>query len=581
MYEITDSFRSAMNDFVIKPVLRGSIGGKAFTQDDILQDSFRCCNQCIAVNDARLGGVFVGELRMTLLDSIANVRGDWVGKVIDCDFGLWTETGEEYIPCPSKFYTVYSADWTEQGLKIVAYDNMIKLDKTFDGEQTSGTPYAWLQFIARRTGIVIGNTESEVNAMPNGTQVIGIDSSDNISTYRDLASYLSAVLSGYATINRRGELVIKQFNGTVVNTIDPDSRFAGCSFSDYTTKYTGLSVVNNADAKVEYYHVNPDDGLTMKMGSNPFLQLGVNQEQIRLNILNELSSYKYVPFKATLLGCCAYDLGDLIRFTGGIAVDSVGCIMAFEFGLNSYSIACYGDNPALENVQTKTDKNISGITKSKASESLAVATLTNINNVGITEDWKEIGSVMFAVAKKQTVMFHAVAKENIATGGTVRYKYVLNDDPIDFIHEVHVDEGIDTATLFIPFVVEADVFNTFRVYVESDDAAGTIDTLNMRGAVLGVGMSFSEWDGTLSFFDTFSLRLAGKTAVNFVDGDVIINQLTPDRSTVSDVFSLSTRRKMSVAFDDDMRITLKEKTFRRITEDGSIRMTEDNCYRIT
>jgi hypothetical protein len=65
------------------------------------------------------------------------------------------------------------------------------------------------------------------------------------------------------------------FNQTVVDTIDDAHRFTGGSFSDYVTRYTGLSVVNMEDSTTSYYAEDEDDGLTMNLGSNPFLQYGV------------------------------------------------------------------------------------------------------------------------------------------------------------------------------------------------------------------------------------------------------------------------------------------------------------------
>lgn len=579
MYNLTDTFRSAMNSFTIQPVLRGTVDGRAFTHDDILVNTFRCSNQCIASNNTQLGGVFIGELQLTFLDTIADQRGNWVGRKINCEYGLVTEAGPEYIPCPSYQYTIYSADWTENGLKIVAYDNMVLLEKNYDKEQTSGTAWAWLQFVSRKTGIRLGNTEAEVNAMPNGSKILGIASADNVETFRDLVSYLSAALAGYATIDRTGALIIKQFKGTVVASIDPNNRFTGCVFSDYTTRYTGLSAMNTSDGTVSYYHLNPDDGLTMKMGNNPFLQLGIQQEEIRLTILNELTSYNYVPYKATLLGCCAYDLGDLIRFTGGIAKNTVGCIMAYDFTLNSYSVAGYGDNPALENVQTKTDKNITGITRSKATDNLSVTSLTNINRVGITPSWTEIGSLSFSVNKKQIVLFHGVSKMDIDTPGNVKYMYTLNEQPIDFIHDVRVFEGVDTTTLFIYLNVEPDVYNNLRVYVSSENATGSVEPLNMRGSVIGAGISINEFDGTLSFFDTFGFALNGQLNVRFIDNVPIIGLMKPEEGDVSDVYGLDIDNGLDIGLEDAIKITLTAPPFVRTTTDGSVRRTTDNDYR--
>lgn len=582
MYQVSNDFLSAMHSFIIQPVLRGTVGNIPFTHDDILDGSFRCCNQNVSVNDVKIGGVFVGELELTFLSSVATSRGDWYGKKIRCEYGL--AVGDEiiYIPCPSYEYVINEATWTENGLKIVAYDNMLLLDKSYEGEQSSGMPYSWLSVISRKTGVPLGVSELQVASMPNGNKVINLFSTDKIETYRDLLSYLASVLGGFATINREGKLIIKQFNGSVVDVIDAQSRFSGCSFSDYTTRYTGLSVMNAEDSTTSYYHVNPDDGLTMKLGNNPFLQLGAEEikKEMRLNILNSIQSFSYVPFKVSMLGCCVYDLGDCIRFTDGIAENSVGCIMSYDFGLNDYAVAGFGDNPALESAQSKTEKNITGLVKTQSSEQLTTTTLTNIDSVDIGSSWNKVGSLTFVVSKKQTILFHGVSKHDLSVGGSVRYKYLLNDNELDFIHECKYDKGIDTTTLFIPFQAEPNIFSRLDIYVQSDNAVGVIDSINLRGALLGSGMVVPDWDGTLSFNDTFNLELHGAISHNF--GEVLeVNAGEIEKAEFEETFVLDLVGSYNFAFGDQLNITTITPTYRRITEDGVKRYTENGDYRIT
>lgn len=583
MYQVSETFLNAMNSFIVQPVLKGTVGEIEFTHEDILENSFRCCNQCVTVNDVKIGGVFVGELNMTLLKSVATTRGDWYGKKITCEYGLVINGEGDYIPCPSYEYTINEATWTEQGLKIVAYDNMLLLDKIYSNEQSSGKPWNWLQYVSAKTGIGLGLTQADVESMPNGTKVIALFSTDNIETYRDVVSYLASVLGGFATIDRQGKLVIRQFDSPVVAIIDAESRFAGCSFSDYTTTYTGLSVVNTETNETIYIHVNPDDGLTMNLGNNPFMQYGTesNKSEMRNNILFAIQNFKYVPFKATLLGCCAYDLGDCIKFVDGIAGESKSCIMSYDFGLNDYGIAGFGENPALESAQSKSDKNIAGLSKQQSSEHLAVTNFTNIGEVGISDEWTKIGGVAFYVEKEQTVLFHGVSKHNLDTEGTIRYKYVLNDIDVDFIHECQYDEGIDTTTLFLPFVVPATLTQRLDIYVQSDDAIGTVENLDMRGAILGAGVIGATWDGTINIIEAFNLALVGCVSIPFAEGGVDVSTQIPTPAMCTDLFGLSLEGVIEIPFSDELRIITAVPIYDITDELGDDMFTESGDYIVT
>ena len=49
------------------------------------------------------------------------------------------------------------------------------------------------------------------------------------------------------------------------------------SFSDFITRYTAVSSTNMKTETAEYYHLDPDDGLTMNLGVNPLLQFGLKE----------------------------------------------------------------------------------------------------------------------------------------------------------------------------------------------------------------------------------------------------------------------------------------------------------------
>ena len=93
--------------------------------------------------------------------------------------------------------------------------------------------------------------------------------------------------------------MFRAYGDTVVDTIDSKHRFTGASFSDFETRYTGLSCVNIGDKTTSYYGMEVDDALTYNLGSNPFLQYGVDdaKEEMRRAILHSLQNICYVPIR--------------------------------------------------------------------------------------------------------------------------------------------------------------------------------------------------------------------------------------------------------------------------------------------
>lgn len=584
MINVTESFLNAMHNDFIQPLIRGTVANKSFTGEDVLQESFRVKNQCVDQNDIKVGAVYVGQLDLIFSKEFAESRGDWVGKKIRCEYGLRTEIGEEFIPCPSYEYTINEATWVAEGLKIVAYDNMLKFDKRYTGSYSSGTPFEWLQFICSKCGVELGITIADIYYFANATEVIAPYQTDVFTTYRDILSQVVQVLGGFATMNREGKLVVRRFRVDVVDAIDETKRFAGGQFSDYQTKYTGLSVVDIQKGETMYYSRVPDDGLTMKLGTNQFLQIGSETQvnNMRLRILEALKQFTFTPFSVTLLGSCAYDLGDCIRFTGGIAEDTVGCIMAYEFGVNSFSIAGWGNNPALQSAMSKSDKNISGLRSSMNQNTVGTVTVTNIEQVPLDTEWRYLGRLGFYSSKEQTVLFHAVAKFHLESAGRVKFRYKLNSELQQFIHESYLHTAIDTATLFIPLDIDAGTLENLEIEIQSDSAMGRVEVLDFHGAVIGAGVYTSTWNGTIECSDTFRRIRNESSAVRELTDRKNLEFFRVKEPTATETFGrVGIIPTMVRPLTDAVYLPTFRDDVQRRTEDGLFRAEEDGTIRVT
>jgi hypothetical protein len=403
MYAVSEQYKAAMKQPVQRFRMTGTIGDHPFTDDNILAGSFSITNQCTGNDEITIGQVYVGELDVTFMNMPISRYG-WKGLEIRPVFGMKIADGT-YEDVPLGVFTVETAEWTASGVVIKAYDHMALLDKNCNKVITEVTPYQCAQAIAEATGVNFANTEKEFESFANGTTMISETTTNDVETWRDLVSWLAQTIGCFATADREGNIVFRSFNQTVVDTIDDAHRFTGGSFSDYVTRYTGLSVVNMEDSTTSYYAEDEDDGLTMNLGSNPFLQYGVaaTKEEMAKAILTAIQQIRYVPFTCRAIGNPAYDLGDVLVFQNGLADgDALYCITKFTFKYNQYfEMVGVGKDPSLASARSKTDKNLVGLASNTDENQLVHYRFTNTQVVEVGDGKRvPVASIRFATATK-------------------------------------------------------------------------------------------------------------------------------------------------------------------------------------
>lgn len=379
MYAVSNEYKAAMLSSTQRTDLRGTIGSIAFDENDVLAGSFSISNMAMDSTDIKYGAVYIGELTMTVVGSLVT-RGTWKGQVITPQIGLKVGNAFEYVPVG--IYTVDEAKWSAAGVAITAYDNMIKFDKDFPGTDTynNRTAYDWLTLMCNQCSVTLGNTQAQIEAMPHGTDTLGIHRDNDIKTWRDLLSWIAQAMAGFATINRSGALEIRQFGNDTGMSFDATKRFSGAVLEDFVTHYTGVGLELIDQNSYHYVHDTPDDGETVKLGPNPLLQhyLATKIDAKLQPILDELENFEFTPFKASMLGDVAFDLGDVITFTTGIAETGGNrcCIMAYAYKYRKgYSAEGYGDNPALADAKSKTDKYLGGVQSTVTNNSKSIEEL--------------------------------------------------------------------------------------------------------------------------------------------------------------------------------------------------------------
>ena len=308
---------------VQKHALMGLVGSENFGENDIVAGSFSYSASASEASSFQVGGARIGVINCTFFGNFSIGPRSWRGKEIVVYFGLCvSENPDTYEYIPLCRGIISEATVTAGLVKIKAYDNMALLDKDLpvDDPAINGTAFTMLNNICQECGIDLGNTQPEIEAMPNGTEAaLASYMPNDCKTYRDFVYWISQVLAGFATIGRDGYLYIRSYAGrtTPDATITENDRLKGASVSDYITQYQSVNFGNLKDGTSQTFGSgNP----IYYAGNNPFLQYGTKAtlDRQRKATADAVRGCAYMPFSLKLKSAPIYDLGDVLLLTGGI-----------------------------------------------------------------------------------------------------------------------------------------------------------------------------------------------------------------------------------------------------------------------
>lgn len=405
MYPVSKAFLQAVQENTRRYYWTGRItttkgASYEFGADDIVKGSGYISSQCCGSTEIELGTVYAAEMGVTLLSDID--RYTLEDALVELFYHLRLPDGS-FEEVPMGIFEVSEANRNIKTLELKAYDFMLRFDKSFNGFETIGTVYDFVSLCCKACKVEMAQSQADYEAMPNGTELLSIYTENDIETYRDVLYYVGQVLGGFFCINREGKLELRKYSNVPVMEMETKHRFTS-SFSDFITRYTAVSSTNMKTETAEYYHLDPDDGLTLNLGVNPLLQFGLKEtrEQLCMNILNDLAVVDYVPFDSDTIGNPALDLGDVIRFKGGQADENrISAITSMQCKIGGkHTLKGVGKNPRLAHAKSKNDKNISGllnqIIDNKEAGKIGIHTFTNASSFTVGESDVKIISIEFA-----------------------------------------------------------------------------------------------------------------------------------------------------------------------------------------
>lgn len=595
MYDVSEEYRETIHSEIFRTKLTFTIDNATYTDENILQGSLQLTNQCTDTKDVKLGAVYVAELTATLR-KVNVARNLWRGKQITLTHWLQTdEDNDIWEAVPLGVFTISEAQWKASGVVIRAYDNMQKFDKPFSLNQSGGLLYDFLAYASTECDVALAQTEQELKALPNGTQFFSYFSASDVETWRDLISYIAQVYGGFATIDRTGKLVIKRYGGEAVDDLPTSSRHTGGTFSDYVTKYTAVSYVDIEAKEVRRLAAAVDDGITLALGSNPFLQNRQQAGDALPNILAAVQQIQYTPFSFTMASNPAYDLGDVVTCAGGIAGNSTNycCIQKYIYAYHKkFTISGYGADPATASARSKTDKSIAGLSASTSADAMGFYEFRNVQQIHIDAGVKRrVVTMRIASTAETRVHFHfninLRTTDNDANSITyVTATYIVDGAEQDVKPEETYIDGKHVMHLMYVLPMLPNAISILTLYLTA--ASGTIDI--ERGGLWayasGAGLvGDEEWNGILDLYDDANdFAIAEIVTFKTAAETITTNLQVPMGATLTDAAEDLAVQELQYteALTDAVRVVNYEDEALRVTEDGEdVRTTEDGDNRFT
>lgn len=523
----------------------GTIGNEEFGKENVFRNSFSLNNQISGPSEFRLGGAYIGQLNITMMD-IEIDRNEWERKEISPVVTI----GNTDIPVG--VYTIDEAKHSAGMVALTAYDRMSKFNIAIGTDAgTNGFAYDLLSLACQACGVTFGMSRSEVEALPNGNKTLVLNTMGDIETWRDYIYWIAVSLCSFAVMNRSGNLILGTFHNSVDDSIPHTVRYKGSTYGDEVIRYTGVTIYVEEDKTVEYYHATVDDGYTLNIGNNPFFQVSrIMREEYMTNIINALSNIEFNACSVKVPFGFQYDLGDVLQYPNGQgSATNKFCVMGYSFKYNGECVL--SGIPGQKHSQSKTDKNLQGLLYTVGKNEFTSYELRNVAPISIGED-ENVRLLMARIASNTQTKAQIHVEVNLESEAVEDYTqgivtYLIDSTDTEFYPTETWVDGNHVLHLMYILPLQANDMQQFEVYMKA--LGGSIEI--PRGGVWlyasGAGLvGDGKWDGTILVTDVA------------LDWDII-----------------------EIGFDGASdSVSFEEEQETRITSDGSTRITSDGSTRI-
>lgn len=589
MYNVSEEFKSAIKspnrNSTIYGVLTTSNGTEYLLNDgNIIKDSLYITNQIVNNSKLCFGAVYAGECGFVINSTID--RYSLFGATITLNFLLELEDGTEES-LPLGVFTVDTPERIGSKIKLTAVDNMSKFDIAVN-EDVNGTWYELMSYVANKCGVELAQTQAELEALHiNATNQNYTIQQDKVDTYRDAISYLCMVVCANATIDNTGKLKIVQYATSACDSNNETTRLNNCKFSDYTTRYAGVKARFFANENYAPYTANNPDinGLVLDLGDIPIVGGTADSKNATIEaIMDTVTQISYVPATLYISSNPAYELGDMITCENvNNTTHSVNTyVMAYKYNYRKKeTINCYGDNPLLQNIKSKNDKQYSSMQGQISSKDMVIVNATNPKDITIGQELKDIVSLNFSVNTDCRPICIFTIPFSIDVDGYVEFRLynglvALENATYKGYYEkgehfatfMYLDDMMknDRRSMRVLVKCYADITSATRVQdaklkaiengwslivagtpaeledivVDTTEPTAIVKALAVKAIAYTQGINGKgEWDGTLEFKDEFgTIPLLSTMSVEAFGTNVMTSTQTPAPASIVEMFGL-------------------------------------------
>ena len=505
MYTVTNEYETYVKSEARNYSMTGSIVNKnnvtmQITRDNILEGSLSFTNRCTANNSFDIGGCCIGSMEITL-------QGDYhhslYNAVITLQQGVYV-TGDSYHMEKVGTWIIKKAHWNGEWVTLECYDAMCLTQKKYTLTTGSFTPYSFFTAMCNDCGITLATTQAEIEAMVNGTATLIFNGStqETDRKWSDLIHDMCAVICGFCSINRFGNLEVHQFGRcykrvgtektyytTAVDTLTKNDRITGGTFGNGAINITGIYINDRASKNADKsILVGNTTGTTLNLGYNRWLSSATSGYATMLqNILTQLTACQFYAADVHLADVSLYDLGDLITLQAGgelsLSEDILMCVMNIDYNFADEST-------------------ISSYTFSEASDSSTSAVETNLTNRIETLESSGSGKEVYYGTTLPTV--------DIGQDSSLYYKIIQRPEDLKTLNVVEYIQSV--AGTYIP--TDILMTNNTRIMMRGIFYRG-----DYNGGAVAFGIDGRDSDGGVSRFVAGTSAFRGTSNCFFFFGN--------------------------------------------------------------
>ena len=494
---------SAMQDYINNPVRDARQYVRAdveidetlgtiisFNLADMQNGSVSISRRSVGSSVFDIGQSYIDEAKFTVdratLEDLYS--GDFIGKKVQLVYGVeGINDGEDEEIIIFTGLIPQGGITKQVMLEEICIDSMLALLTIPVQELTSGTPLAFFEHISNQTGVVLSQRLTDyVTTHINNQYTFYIADDSTISTYLDLAMWLSQILGCAVTCNNLGELDVVVYDHTNTPIQLHADICKTSSVSESIVYFDSCTItVDNEEQKIIG---TATDVNTLRLTDNPLLT-AFQDETLRniiiTNIYNQMHDEPIRGFSYTYNGNPLLELGDYVRYNN---VNTF--IQCIEYGFRKTSkIEGYTiDNrigTTSQSVRSAAHSGGGGGTPS--SETVGVLKWINSERYFIRFNRRTVIAeeymALYANSRAlltTTIVFNLYGFPEGVDALTLRiHQYFDNVEmSMNILHTIKKDDVFFTAS-FNTVVPESDIYETHQYRLEAefwDDGSGILPT---------------------------------------------------------------------------------------------------------